>query len=64
MQGTKQGKPGDILYKDFFLFIYLFLYRERKCKLRRDRERIPSRLGAVSKEPDGGLEPTNGEIVT
>ena len=30
----------------------------------RERERIPSRLSAVSTEPDVGLELTNGEIMT
>ena len=30
----------------------------------RGRERIPSRLQAVSTEPDVGLEPTNCEIMT
>ena len=30
----------------------------------RERERIPSRLCPVSTEPDGGLEPTNHEIMT
>ena len=28
------------------------------------RERIPSRLHAVSTEPNAGLKPTNDEIVT
>ena len=30
----------------------------------RERERIPSRLHAVSAEPDAGFEPTNWEIMT
>ena len=34
--------------------------RERE----RERERVPSRVYTVSAEPDAGLEPTNGEIVT
>ena len=29
-----------------------------------ERERIPSRLCAVSMEPDVGLEPTNCDIMT
>ena len=33
-------------------------------KGQRDRERIPSRLCAVSTEPDLGLELTNYEILT
>ena len=28
------------------------------------RERIPHRLRAVSREPDGGLKPTSREITT
>ena len=47
---------------------YLFILRERVCKLgrgrERERERIPSRLRAVSAEPSMGLELTNHEIVT
>ena len=34
--------------------------RERE----RERGRIPSRLHTVSMEPDAGLKPTNGEIMT
>ena len=30
---------------------------------KRGKERIPSRLHAVSTEPDAGLEPTNREIM-
>ena len=30
----------------------------------RERERIPSRIRAVSTEPDVGLKPTNREILT
>ena len=30
----------------------------------RGRERIPSRLHAVSTEPNTGLDPTNSEITT
>ena len=30
----------------------------------RGRERIPSRLGTVSTEPDSGLELTNREMLT
>ena len=50
------------------MFIYLFWERERESKQRRGRERgrqrIPSRLHAVSAEPDVGLELTNREIKT
>ena len=31
---------------------------------KKGRERIPSRLQAVSIEPDMGLQPTNGVIMT
>ena len=53
----------------FFKFIYLFWEREREREHSRDRkrggrDRIPSRLRAVSPEPDVGLELTNLEIVT
>ena len=50
--------------------MYLFMLRERECMSReraekdRERERIPSRLHAVSTEPDAGLEPTNHKIMT
>ena len=30
----------------------------------RERERVPSRLHAVSTEPDMGLDPTNPKIMT
>ena len=50
------------LFKNFLMFVYLFL-RERERKQGRGRERIPSRLQAVSAEPEAGLEPTNREIV-
>ena len=42
--------------------------REREFKWGRDREkgreRIPSRVHAVSMEPDAGLNPMNREIMT
>ena len=52
----------------FFLFIHLFQERERERVQagrgrERGRERIPSRLRAVSTEPDVGLELTKREIV-
>ena len=42
------------------------MYFERESKTGREggREKIPSRLHAVSAEPDVGLELTNHEIVT
>ena len=47
------------------MFIYLFL-RERAGEGQREREieRIPSRLHAVSTEPNAGLKPMNHEIMT
>ena len=36
----------------------------REGQRERGRERIPSRLSAVSAEPDAGLELTDREIVT
>ena len=38
--------------------------REKDRERERERENIPSRLRAVSAEPDAGLEPTNREIMT
>ena len=38
--------------------------RSRQGGAEREGERIPSRLGAVSTEPNAGLEPPNGQIVT
>ena len=52
------------------MFIYLFLRGEggscmcMRWGRERERERIPSRLPAVSMEPDVGLDPTNREIMT
>ena len=36
---------------------------QRRCR-ERERERIPSRLRAVSTDPNEGLEPTDYEIMT
>ena len=50
------------------MFIYLFQERERERgnmhRKGRERERIPTRVHAVSAEPDVGLNPTNCEIMT
>ena len=50
------------------MFIYLFILREREREQgrgrKRGRERIPSRLLAVSTGPDTGLDPRNCEIMT
>ena len=50
------------------IVLSLFILRERKSAggkgAERRRDRIPSRLRAVSAEPDAGLEPVNREIMT
>ena len=38
--------------------------RREEAERERDRERIPSRLHAASKEPNTGLELTNCKIAT
>ena len=50
-------RPRKILL--FFFNVYLFIERERAGK-----ERIPSRLHALSTEPNIGLDLTNEEIMT
>ena len=54
----------DFLF--FFFHVYLFCERERAGAGEGpgEGERIPSRLHAVSAEPDEGLSPTDREIVT
>ena len=56
-----------MFFTPFFAFILIkkknvltFILRERKT----DIQRIPSRLHAVSAEPDMGLKLTNCEIMT
>ena len=53
---------------DFYFFKCLFILRERerasKGGAEREGDRIPSRLHAVSAEPNMGLKPTNCEIMT
>ena len=58
--------PGDIFFKCLFIF-----ERERQSmngggsEREGDREsEAGSRLGAVSTEPEAGLEPTSREIMT
>ena len=51
----------------FFMFIYLFILKERGSmsggrRREGDRDRISSRLYAVSMEPDVGLQHRNCEI--
>ena len=52
----------------FFFLKFIYFEREGKYKLGRDRERqrerIPSRLHAVSMKPNVGLDFTNCEIMT
>ena len=54
-----------------FIFLSLFIYFQRDREREREREsrggareRIPSRLHAISAEPDAGLNLTNHEIMT
>ena len=58
---------ADVCVLDFFFKCIYFWERACKCEQERGRERgerIPSRLRAVSTEPNVGLDPTNREIVT
>ena len=48
----------------FFLILSLFDYFEKALAEEAERDRIPSRLHAVSAEPSAGLDPMNHEIVT
>ena len=52
----------------FILNVYLFIFREKVCAsaggAERDGKRIPSRLCALSAEPDMGLDLMNREIMT
>ena len=56
------------MYLVVFLNVYLFILREREKEQgrgrKRGRERISSRLCAVSSKPDAGLELTNCKIMT
>ena len=68
----KMFKSSININKHFEMFVYLFLrvrrrdreraYEPGRCRER--RERIPSRLRAVSTEPDVGLELRNHKIMT
>ena len=53
----------QIVHKCLF---FLFEERQSTCASEqgRDRERIPSRLHAISTEPDTGPDLTNREIMT
>ena len=53
------------LIKSFiFIFLSLCIYFERERESWGRRERIPSRLQAVSTEPDVGLDLADHEIMT
>ena len=58
-----QVRRGKILYFSKCLFIY-FKGGGAEREVERERERNPSRLLAVSTEPNVGLVPTNHEIMT
>ena len=63
--GFTQGVAMLLLLCPLFLFFKLIcLFRERGSGRGAGRERTPSRLGAVSTEPNLGLELTNCEIMT
>ena len=51
-----------------YILFYFLRERETACEWGRGRERgrqrIPTRLHAVSTEPDAGLEPMSCEIMT
>ena len=56
-------------YLQEMLLSFFLSYFERKCKQvrgreKQEKERIPSRLHAVSTEPDVGLKLMNSEIMT
>ena len=67
--GDRYGVGFLVLNFDlYFILIFLvFIYFERERVGRgaeRGRQRIASRLCAVSAEPNAGLSPTNCEITT
>ena len=69
MQGhSLQTRPQSLCFFFFFVLIWfscLFILRERDGGgAERGREKIPSRLPAVSAEPDLGLGLRNHEITT
>ena len=59
---------SDSLHFFFFFLTFIYLLRERESKQERGRERggerIPSRLHAVSAEPNAELELRKCEIMT
>ena len=57
----------NIPIRNSFERVYLFILRERGRRggqRERERQRIPSRLCAVSAEPNAGLSPTKRGITT
>ena len=64
----KNAKQRLSFKKPFFFKAYLFILRERESMSRegrqREKERIASRLHAVSSESNTGLDLTNQEIMT
>ena len=62
LHGIKASKLTPTLFVNKSLF---FRERDRERKREREREReTPSRLHAVSAEPDARLDPMNWEIMT
>ena len=67
MRELERGAEGE--RESFFFSKFIFIYFEREIESKgggaeREGDRIPSRLCAVSSEPDAGLEPMNHEIMT
>ena len=67
----KWNKGKSVIFLSFFFKFLQFILKEREKRREQQwgqRERgtqiIPSRLHAVSTEPDVGLDPTNCEIMT
>ena len=57
----------SIFLPSSFFLMYLLILREENVQGRgreKKRERIPSKLCAVSTEPDAGLDLTNHETMT
>ena len=55
-------EPGCLAAFIIIFFKFIYLERESGGGAERERERIPSRLRAVSAEPDAGRELTHREI--
>ena len=71
MSASSQKHIHNILFLRFFVFCCFFFLekeKERACtsqgKAEGEGERIPSRLRAVSAEPNAGFDLTNREIMT